>query len=266
MQRMRIRVVRLTEQEAPAVRGSVHSKLENAMATRKFTDNEIAMRIVPTRLRWPPPETAKTIAWDKAREAVELLHALMRTVDDGCLQAEQNADLSPEGVARRRQALGRQALSELETWPPLRAAERAITENIDYLEKKITDLPQPPTAVADVMLAQEIRQHIRRQKSRIDVVMRSIPDPRMLGAVLTAPAVLSGLSDAEWNVVRERARTALHPQQAEMQQQLAKSLDDLRAGLKAASRMVRERCQMGDDDSIHEQLPSGLAGVKSEAA
>lgn len=34
---------------------------------------------------------------------------------------------------------------------PLRAAERATTENIDYLEKKMTDLPQPPTAVADVI-------------------------------------------------------------------------------------------------------------------
>ena len=217
------------------------------MATRKLTDNEIQMRIVPTMLRWPPPEIAKAIAWDKSREAVDLLRALIRTVDDGCLQAEQDADLSPEGVARRRQALGRQALSELENWPPLRAAERAITENIDYLEKKMTDLPQPPTAVADVMLAQEIRQHIRRQKSRIDVVMKSISDPRMLGAILTAPASLSGLSDTEWNVVRERARTALHPEQAQMQQELAKSLDDLRGGVEAARRMVRERCQMGED-------------------
>lgn len=96
----------------------------------------------------------------------------------------QNTDLSPEGIARRREALGRQALSELENWPPLGAAERAITENIEFLEKKMSDLPQSPTAIADVMLAQEIRQHIRRQKSRIDVAMRSVSDPRMLGAIL----------------------------------------------------------------------------------
>ena len=37
------------------------------------------------------------------------------------------------------------------------------------------------------------------------------------------------------------------PQQAQMQQQLAKSLDDLRGGLDAARRMVRERCQIGED-------------------
>ena len=97
------------------------------------------------------------------------------------------------------------------------------------------------------MLAQEIRAHIRRQKSRIDVAMRSMSDPRMLSAMLTAPACLSGLSDAEKNVVRERARSAPHPQQAQMQQQLAKSLDDLRGGLDAARRLVRERCQIGED-------------------
>jgi hypothetical protein len=96
----------------------------------------ICMRQARHRRRWPPPETAKTIAWDKAREAVALLRALIRVVDDGCLQAEQNADLSPEGIARRREAVGRQALSESENWPPERAAERAITENIDFLERK----------------------------------------------------------------------------------------------------------------------------------
>lgn len=131
------------------------------------------------------------------------------------------------------------------------------------LEKKMTDLPQSPTAVADVMLAQEIRQHIRRQKSRIDVAIKSMSDPRMLGAILTAPACLSGLSDNEWNVVRERARAALHPEQAEMQKQLAKALQDLRGGVEAARRMVRERCQMSQDVA---STSEALAHAKPAAA
>ena len=115
-------------------------------------------------------------------------------------------------------------------------------------------LPQPPTAVADVMLAQEIRQHIRRQKSRIDVVMRSISDPRILGAVLSAPAALSGLNDVEFNLVRERARTVLHPEQALMQTSLKKALDELREGVAATKRTLLERCEIGqDDDSLTTQ-------------
>jgi hypothetical protein len=47
------------------------------------------------------------------------------------------------------------------------------------------------------------------------------------------------LNDAEWNAVRERARTALRPQQKEVQQQLAKARDDLRGGVEAAKRPLR---------------------------
>lgn len=85
----------------------------------------------------------------------------------------------------------------------------------------------------------------------------------MLGAILMAPACLSGLSDNEWNVVRERSRAALHPDQAEMQKQLAKSLNDLRGGVEAAKRMVRERCQMGEGEASNNEA---LAGPKSAAA
>ena len=46
----------------------------------QLTDTEIAMRIVPTLMRWPRPEIAKTIAWDRLREAVDLLHGLVRAV------------------------------------------------------------------------------------------------------------------------------------------------------------------------------------------
>jgi hypothetical protein len=92
----------------------------------------------------------------------------------------------------------------------------------------------------------------------------------MPGATLTAPAFLSGLSDAELNVVRERARIALHPEQAQMQQHLGKSLDDLRGGLDAARGMVRERCQMDEDDdgqsrSISEPLPVGARAAATAA-
>ncbi len=36
------------------------------------------------------------------------------------------------------------------------------------------DLPEPPTSVADVALAQEIRQYIRGQKSPIDVAVKFV--------------------------------------------------------------------------------------------
>jgi hypothetical protein len=95
---------------------------------------------------------------------------------------------------------------------------------------------------------QEIRNFIRRQKSPIDFVSQTSVRPQRLGAVLTSRPFLCGLSDTEWNVVRERARTALHPEQAQMQQSLTKALDELRLGVAATRRMLMERCEIGEDD------------------
>ena len=150
-------------------------------------------------------------------------------------------------AGRRRTAFGIQALKELANYEPFLRAEKAVKNDMELLETKMNDLPQPPAAIADVMLAQEIRQYIRDQKSPIDVAMKSISDPRMLGAILGAPSFLSGLSETEIDVVRDRARTAFHPAQTEMQKQLRKALDELREGVAATRRAVSERCQMRAD-------------------
>jgi hypothetical protein len=152
--------------------------------------------------------------------------------------------LSSEGIARRRTELGRQALTELANFKPFQIAEKAALENVVYLEKKMVDLPQSPTNVADVALAQEIRSYISDQKSPIDFAAKSMSDPRVLSAILNAPAFLSGLGDTQWNLVRERARAALHPEQAQMQKSLMKALDELREGVAATKRLLLERCEM----------------------
>ena len=93
----------------------------------------------------------------------------------------------------------------------------------------------------------------------------------MLGAILNAPTVLSGLSDTEFNLVRERARAALHPEQAQMQKSSMKALDEVREGVAATKRVLLERCGIGQDDgqfrSVHEPEPGGsLAAAKTAIA
>jgi hypothetical protein len=233
---------------------------------RRLTDIEIAARIVPTMVRWPAPEVAKTVAWDRLRDGVAALRGLVGVVDSSCLQAEQDQDLSPDGIARRRAALGRQALNELEQFKPFQIAERAVTENIQFLEQRMIDLPKPPTNIADVALAQEIRAYVRSQKSPIDVAAKSISDPRILGAILNAPPFLSGLTDAEFNLVKERARTALHPEQAQMQQWLTKALQELREGIAATKRTLLERCQINaEEDGQSRSTRQPLSGGASAA-
>jgi len=229
------------------------------MPSHRLTENEILMRVVAKRLNWL--EAGTTIAWSRLHEAVDALHGLCRAVDNNCLQTEQNIDLSPDGVARRRTELGRQALTELASFKAFKTAEKATLNDIEFLEKKMVDLPQPPSSVADVP-GKEIRNHIRQQKSPIDFVIKHISNPRVLAAVLSEESFLSGLSDVELSVVRERARTALHPVQADMQAKLTKALNELREGVEATQRLLLERTEMRADDdgqfrSVHEPLPRG---------
>jgi hypothetical protein len=103
----------------------------------------------------------------------------------------------------QRTAIGRQPLSELAKFKPFQTAEMTTIANIGLLETKMVDLLQSPTAVADVAL---------RRKSA------PLSDPRIMGAILTVPPLLSGLSVTEWGMVGERARGALHSEQHGMQQ------------------------------------------------
>ena len=94
------------------------------------------------------------------------MHGLCRAVDDNCFQTEQNIDLSSDGVIRRRTELGRQALTELASFKALKTAEKATLNDIELLESKMTNMPQPPTNVVEVAQAQELRAYIRTRLYR----------------------------------------------------------------------------------------------------
>jgi hypothetical protein len=142
------------------------------MLTHKLTDTEIKVRIVPKRLRWPPPSTH--IAWTKAHDCVDALQNLVRKVDLGCLDAERDRKSPASSIARRRTEVCDKAMTELVSFRLFQIAEKVVTEKIDLLER----------------------------------------------------------------------RTSVDAQQAQMQQNLAKALADLREGIEATKRMVLERCKM----------------------
>ena len=107
---------------------------------KRLTEAEIQVRIVPTMLRWPSPESANTSVWDRLRDCVEALRGMLRLLDEKCDRAEHDSDLKPESIARRRKELGNQALSKLAAFTPLRSAELAVDENINDLEPKMQNL------------------------------------------------------------------------------------------------------------------------------
>ena len=102
---------------------------------RRLSDNEIAVRVVPTMLRWPPE-----IAVDQMRDCVEALRNRLRVLDESCEHAERDTDLKPESISRRRIQLGEEALAELAVFEPLHRAERGVDEHIKHLDTKTQNL------------------------------------------------------------------------------------------------------------------------------
>jgi len=116
------------------------SKRSDDMPTHKLTETEIAIRIVPKRLRWP--EAGTTIAWTSAHACVDALRDLIRKVDQACIEAEQNKELSAAGIGRRRAEICDQALRKLANLAAFEIAEKALTENFDALERLSNPNPE----------------------------------------------------------------------------------------------------------------------------
>ncbi len=148
------------------------------MLTLQLTDVQIDARIVPTHLRWP--ESGTSTVWTTAHHCVDALKHLVRRVDLACFEAEEDPEHSASGIARRRAEICDQALRKLLNFAAFETAGRALSENVDALER--------------------------------------LPD--------------------------------CDPEQAQMLQKLKQALKDLREGVEATKRLVRERCKVREGVSV----------------
>jgi hypothetical protein len=123
------------------------------MGIQKVSDAQIAITIVPKRARWPEPGAANV--WTVAHRCVDALHNLVRQVDLDCAEVEQDRELAAGGIARHRAQLCDQAMSKLADFGPFESAEKALTDNIDALER-LSD-PDPQQAQTHQKLTRALR-------------------------------------------------------------------------------------------------------------
>ena len=112
---------------------NIINERKHTVPTSKLTETQIAIRIVPKRLRWP--ENGTSTAWTKAHACVDALRDLVRSVDIKCIEVEQSREFSPVDLARRRADVCDQALKKLVSFPAFEIAEQALSENIVALER-----------------------------------------------------------------------------------------------------------------------------------
>ena len=79
----------------------------------------------------------------------------------------------------------------------------------------------------------------------MDFVAKHAGDPRVVAAVLGAPAFLSGLTDADINIVKTQVAKRVAPEIAECKAETMRALQDAETGWRAAIRQISERGGLG---------------------
>jgi hypothetical protein len=103
------------------------------MLTQKVSESQIAITVVPKRVRWPKPSTATVCA--KAHDSVDALHRLIRQTDFACSKAEEDSELNASGIGRRRAEVCDRTVTQLANFGLFEIAEHALNESISTLER-----------------------------------------------------------------------------------------------------------------------------------
>jgi hypothetical protein len=114
----------------------------------------------------------------------------------------------------------------------LDAARAAAVREIDRLEALTTAPPRPSTPV-DVMLASEVRARFAsmNDKQRAAALAAAVADDTVVAAVLNGPAMLSGISAEEMEMLRHRWREKRHGPDVDRLNRLGRAVEDIdRAG------------------------------------
>ncbi|MCK1354640.1 hypothetical protein IVB56_27220 [Bradyrhizobium sp. CW7] len=102
--------------------------------TKRMTETEIRIRIVPTHLRWPSADTNSV--WRRLHECVHKMHDLARAVDVNCSCIEEKRTLGPNEIERRRTEVVQEARTKLANFGPLDVARRAVAAELNSMQSR----------------------------------------------------------------------------------------------------------------------------------
>jgi hypothetical protein len=185
--------------------------------------------------------------WIALRNCVEGVRELLREVNEEMTAIENDRDLNPPGLARKRAGVAKAALSKLDDFIKLQVAEFEVENRIESLRQKIRTLiaQGEPKSPAEAALAGEIRAYLAKQKSPALAAIQHMADPRVVAAVLNAPSFLSGMAEEEVGKFRSAALDSTDPAQEE--REVTSALAVCRTAIKAAQQMIGRRTDVRKD-------------------
>jgi hypothetical protein len=170
------------------------------MDDTQFFELQLAS-LFPSASKWPSEFTHQRTLLGAVNEATEL----MRRAQGKLNHIAANKDLTPEAKKRQWAELAAEVIAELEGSATLIRAREAAEHALQRYEEQISSKLTPATDAATVGVHTQIRDQLRAitdPKDRMNFLARNGNDLALISAVLSAPAYVSGISDAELALLR----------------------------------------------------------------
>jgi hypothetical protein len=144
----------------------------------------------------------------------------------------------------------------------LERARNAVTNQMQQWETKVGLVLRHPADAPAAILHWEIRDRfasLKNQRERMSFLERFASDPQIASALLTGPAGLTHLSDAERAMLKTRVEGHVSPKIIQARDATTKAMRELEVGWQRAQDMIGQRAGLikgangtwgqADDDS-----------------
>jgi hypothetical protein len=176
---------------------------------------------------------------DEARNRVTKAFAAMGAVDD-------DKALSREGKDLKKKEIANAAVAGFEKAKTIVNARDLVESQMAKWDEELGLLSKPPATIGESVQLSEIRSYLSAMSdNRLNFVAQHAHDPRVVAAVLGAPAFLSGLTDADIGMLKTQIAKRVAPEVAEAKAETTKALQETEAGWRAAIRQISDRGGLG---------------------
>ena len=211
------------------------------MNDKEFAQLQLRATIVPQQARWP---AAEFLHWQQ-------LHALANEARDRVAKFYQQADeidrdvnLSRGGKEKQHKKAATEAIAVFEQSKSLTRARQSVADVMAQWEQRVTKVVRRASDAHEAAIYSKVWNTVDalRGTSRMAWLEKNAGDPIIASAILTAPAALCGLSEAELSLVKRKVEVhALGAEIAEARAATLKAMKEAEQGWQKAINKVGER-------------------------
>lgn len=206
------------------------------MNDKNFAELELKT-ICPNADQWPIEYMHQQTLVAAAKEARAFLRDAYAKLD----AVDANRDLTPEGKRRQRAELGNEIIVMMQTSKTPERIREAVDQVLRKYQAKIDANLKRATDPHEEAVYGQIRDRLFNMKEgRLSWLEKNIDDT-LIGAVLTAPAYVSGLTEAEYQLVKLQLERRAPPEIIEGRAFTQKASTEIERGWRAVIARVGER-------------------------